>query len=214
LDAHTGKEVQRFLGHKGSAPGVGPGVYCLAFSSDGKTLVSRAADDTVRVWQVATGKEVRRFKLAGLLYSLALYPDGKTIAAGGDPEVRGELVNADVHIWETATGKEVRRLPHPGPANVTFSPDGKTLAAGPGGVVLWEVGTWRKLRTLGPSDDLIYTLAFSPDGKTIAVGTNEETYFLDTETGKKRADIKRRESALTFTPDGKTLLLLSSDAYD
>src|SRR5262249_13245553 len=58
------------------------------------------------------------------------------------------------------------------------------------------------------------TLAFSPDGKTIAVGTNEETYFLDTETGKKRADIKRRVSALTFTPDGKTLLLLSSDAYD
>src|SRR5262249_14066614 len=88
-----------------------------------------------------------------------------------------------------------------------------TLACASGAIVLWEVGTWRKLRTLGPREELISSLAFSPDGKTLAVGTFEETYLLDARTGKKRAPVKKRVFGLTFTPDGKTLLMVTADAY-
>ena len=72
------------------------GVSSLVFSSDGSTLISGSQDDTIRLWDVATGElkqtlEGHRDDLA----SVALSPDGATLASGD--------LNAIIHLWDTTT---------------------------------------------------------------------------------------------------------------
>src|SRR4051794_36873097 len=57
-------------------------VYSVAFSPDGKTLVSGSGDGAVRLWDVATGEERATFKGHLLVTCVAFSPDGKTIASG------------------------------------------------------------------------------------------------------------------------------------
>src|SRR5207248_1144964 len=93
----------------------------LLYTPDGKMLITSGLGGFVRVWDAATGRQVREWpvKEVNSVNSLALSPDGKTLATGtiaGTPTVR---------LWDMATGKELPRLA--GPADwtfaVAFSPD-------------------------------------------------------------------------------------------
>ncbi|MFD5422242.1 trypsin-like peptidase domain-containing protein [Streptomyces sp. NPDC127069] len=187
-------------------------VYSVAFSPDGKTLATGSSDETVRLWDTATGKEVHApLTGTGPVQSVAFSPDGKTLATG----------SYEVQVWDVATGKEVRTfLTGDTPVqSVVFSPDGKTLAAGSADqtVRLWDPATGKEVRApLTGHSGAVYSVAFSPDGKTLATGSDHNAVRLwDTATGKEvRAPLTGHTDpvwSVAFSPDGKTLATGSAD---
>src|SRR5262249_54511299 len=137
-DFATGKELRRIEFAPFS-------VTSIAFLPDSKSLVSvghREAPNVangpgeVRLWDMASGKEIRRFEgHREPVYAVALSPDGRTLATGDGA--------SSLRLWEVATAKERLQLPgNSGPIGVvTFSPDGRLLASSAGWstALVWDV---------------------------------------------------------------------------
>lgn len=171
-------------------------VQFVGFLADGQEVVSASLDGWIRVWDVATGREIRRWKwhqggpigdedelVGGLngvatIRSIVLSPDRRLIAAS--------LPNGKVRVWNIK-GNEEHTFGgagrNHGSNGIAFSPDGKTLATRGDDhqVLFWNLRTGTALgRLLPPRDsgergNINYygrignTLAFSPDGKLLAV---------------------------------------------
>jgi uncharacterized delta-60 repeat protein len=193
-------------------------VSSVAFSPDGKTIVSGSDDGTIRLWNAQTG-ELMGQPLTGhddVVRSVAFSPDGKTIASGSwDNTVR---------LWDAETGEPIEQ-PLTGHEDavwsVAFSPDGKTIASGSSDstVRLWDAETGESIgQPLTGHEDVVMSVAFSPDGKTIASGSSDSTVRLwDVQTGElmgqpltghENADTVR---SVAFSPDGKTIVSGSDD---
>ena len=193
------------------------GVESVAFSPDGKTLASGSLDDTIRLWNVATGQLVGKPLIARSLgvNSVAFSPDGKTLASGGD--------DGTIRLWNPTTGRPVGSPLTAGQADlvksVAFSPDGKLLASGgeDGTVRLWNVSTGRLVDSLRTGNALtVESVAFSPDGKTLASGGIDDMVRLwDVATGRPAgrtiAAHAGAVNAVAFSPVGK---ILASGGFD
>ncbi len=150
-------------------------VFCVARSGDRKWLVSGGFDRTVRLWDVATGRNT--FTLAGHTHtvnSVAVSPDGRTIASGsGDGTVR---------LWDIAKKESTHVLQGNGiGANtVAFSPDGAVLAEerDDGMIRLWDVATGRERSTLSRHEEAVSCLAFRPDGQQLASGGDDHAVLI------------------------------------
>jgi RNA polymerase sigma factor (sigma-70 family) len=189
------------------------GVTCCTFSPDGKTLISGGHDYTLRLWDAATGKELRRFLgHRGAVRNLALSPDGSVLASTGDAW-RGQEPGR-IFIWDVGTGKERARLlgPEKQAACLAWSPDGKTLAAGgeDGSVRLYVPAEEKEVRRLAWHKGSVQGLAFSPDGARLASAGKDRTVCLGDPAGREepvRLHGKEKEyHFVAFAPDGKTLL--------
>lgn len=187
-------------------------VYAAVFSPDGKALVSVDGDETIRLWEAATGKNSSILKghTKGVR-CVAFSPDGKILASGS--------FDKTVRLWEVASGKEIRALPgHQEYVRcVAFSPDGRTLVSvsNDGTIRLWEAATGKDIRSLTVSkNDTVESVAFSPDGKILASVGGETTRLWDVGTGKEvrkwtkaalRHDSPPAVHSVAFSPDGKAL---------
>jgi WD40 repeat protein len=181
-------------------------VLSVAFSPDGKRLVSGSWDKTVKLWDTATGTELLTLKGHSRgVCSVAFSPDGKRLASGSD--------NGFIKLWDAAGGKELLTLKgHSGRVHsVAFSPDGKRLASGGWDktIKLWDTTTGTELLTLKGHSKGVRPIAFSPDGKRLASGSWDKTIKLwDTTTGKELLTLKGHSqwvNSFAFSPDGKRL---------
>ncbi|MBD2479662.1 WD40 repeat domain-containing protein [Anabaena sp. FACHB-83] len=187
-------------------------VTSVSFSPDGKTLASGSADNTIKLWNLATGEEIRTLSgHSNLVLSVSFSPDGKTLASGSTDKT--------IKLWNLATGEEIRTLTgHSGTVwSVSFSPDGKTLASGSDDntIKLWNLATGKEIRTLSGHSNLVYSVSFSADGKTLASGSGDNTIKLwNLATGKEIRTLTGHSNfvlSVSFSPDGKTLASGSAD---
>jgi hypothetical protein len=187
--------------------GVRPGgaVFALAYSPDGKLLASGSADGKVRLWEAATGKEVRQLKgHIRRVKSVAFTADGKLLVSGSH--------DGTARLWEAANGKQLRVLgDHGGPVEaVAITPDGQTVAsAGRDGLVrLWRAETGKELRRLKGHRGSVFCLAFAPGGKLLGSGGADRTVrFWDPARGKERRRVRGPGwvYGVSFSADGKVV---------
>lgn len=180
------------------------------------SLLSREADPYLGAFPLPTDYQVT---------SLAISPDGRLLAVGGFP-APGDLVNAansddsNVQIWSLLTHRRLAIFPGlGGPVeDVTFSPDGRTLAAAVIGrsLRLWDVATGKAAPNPTADTGRVTALAFSPDGRIMAVaqGPSHVIDLWDLTSHRLIARLKGDTGfvwSLAFSPDGKTLVSGGAD---
>jgi WD40 repeat protein len=203
--ANGGQLVRSFSGHTDS-------VVSAAFSADGKWLVTGSKDNTARVWEVATGKQI--FLLSGnsdSVGSVAFSPDGTKVLTGSNT----------VRLWNINIDKQ--QITFSAPAGITTSAlalDGETILVGDanGNTGLWDLNTGKLLHTFPKDSHDVKSVAISPDGKMVALSFRSgpkgvDVNLFDPSTGKLLSTFTNDSSlqpfigTLSFSADNKMLLV-------
>ncbi|MGH7224711.1 MAG: hypothetical protein ACRELF_15925, partial [Gemmataceae bacterium] len=209
-----------------SGPKSLPARSFMAFSPDSKRLAVAPSANLIRLWDVATGKEIRPVPEGHerSVEAIAFAPDGKRLASSSS--------DGTVRLWQVSTSRQLRVLPLTtkgpvpsltddcGSQRIAFSPDSRTIAAVGtlNTVQLWAVDTGApRLQFFIPNGG-IRDLLFSPDGKRLLTAGQGRVLSWNPRTGKairargasmpadaKPTDKGYTASKLILSPDGRLL---------
>ncbi|HET9910159.1 MAG TPA: helix-turn-helix domain-containing protein [Anaerolineales bacterium] len=204
VDAAGKLPIREFKGHSDS-------IRSIAISPTGKYLLTGSADMTLKLSEIATGKEIRTFYgHNGEILDVAFSPDGKSVLCGS--------MDTTAKLWDVTTGQEIYTLQGElgEDLSVAFSPDGKYILTTSRGTPaqLWEAATGHKVRTFAQVD-ANRGAVFSPDGKYILAASDENTAKIwETNTGREVQILRGHVNGVfstAFSADGKYALTGSID---
>jgi WD40 repeat protein len=187
-------------------------VTYVAFTADGKSIVSVSKDNTIRIWNVVSGAETAKMEgHADAVGSVAFSPDGKLIGSGCNDNT--------VRIWDVASGAETAKMEgHTDRAwTVAFSSDGKSIVSGSIDytVRIWDVASGAETAKMEGHFDRVWSVSFSADGKSIVSGSDDETVRIwDVASGAQTAKMEGHTNAVgtvMFSPDDKSIVSGSDD---
>ena len=193
----NGELAGKFSGQRSSC-------LALAYSPDGKYLISLDQNGLVKIWDARTfgGRYFyRRDQRA-----MSLSPDGKRllVSAGRDLEIWDARSGNILTAWRNAHQDEI--------GAVAWDPRGEAVASGSRdkSIAIWNPGSSSPRNRLLGHEGQIVAIAYSPDGTQLASGSRDQTLrFWDTATGMNRVTRRFQKpiQSLTYSPDGSALAI-------
>ncbi|KAG4253169.1 hypothetical protein FPRO03_07129 [Fusarium proliferatum] len=185
-------------------------VTSVAVSPDNQFLASAGNDETVKVWDIATGE--CRHTLEGHdgnIHSVTFLPDGQSLASASNT----------IKIWDTRSKLCLQTLEghHLHVISLASSPDGQYLASGSNDctIKIWSSKTWKCLKTLEGHSDRVTSVAFSPNNQRLVSGSADHTVRIwDTDSFSCSQTLEAHHDpvlSVAFSPDSKRLASVSSD---
>jgi WD40 repeat protein/tRNA A-37 threonylcarbamoyl transferase component Bud32 len=191
----TAKELnpQRPVGYGGTWG------YKVAFSPDGRRILSCMTDEFARLWDVQSGKQLHSFAIRPQVWGVAFSPDGRQALCGGD----------GMGLYEVESGKVLRRFEEAkGIRDLALSGDGRRVvsAHGNGSVRLWDAQSGRELSCLRGHRSKVSSVAISPDQRRALSGGDGSVLLWDLANGQEsfRVDGLKPYAvrSVAFSPDG------------
>jgi WD40 repeat protein len=213
IDPEAGTLMQTFIS-------LDNGVTGIAFLTGTNFFVATGTDNTVRLWDLVTGRQLQTLDQESPILTMAVSPDGKTVVTGA--------ANSTLRLWDIQGSATVARTEEPFVSGVALSADaGLALIVGgsttssdtPRGVVNVRSladGTQRAALTIEGDSGIFSAVAYSPDGTSLAAGTVNGTLAIwDAATLTLRHTIPNAHGAfilgMAFSNDGRTLATGSAD---
>jgi WD40 repeat protein/tetratricopeptide (TPR) repeat protein len=186
------------------------GAHAVAFSPDGKFMITGSADKSARLWDIYKCRNIiTYFKHERAVWSVAFSPNGKIIATGCSDGV--------ARLWDATKGEPIGQpmLHQECVTFVTFGPDGRTIMTGTeGGVQLWDTATCQPVGQPIMHERNVASVAPIPYTTTILVGTGDgNARVWDVGTGQPIGPPLKHEgpiSSLAISPDGTTIATAST----
>jgi WD40 repeat protein len=180
-------------------------VVTLAFSNNGKYFLSGSTDNTAKLWEIESGREIRTFRYSSTINYVTFSPDDKKVFIGNDAN--------GLYIYETETGKEVARANELGYriTNIQFINNGKQiLTSQKYNCTLWDADKLTPIKSYSAGEENSWT-AIAPDEKTFLCSRSRSLVTqYDIETGNSIKEYKMNNypaSYITFMPDNKSFLI-------
>ncbi|ETO05236.1 G-protein beta WD-40 repeats containing protein [Reticulomyxa filosa] len=187
-------------------------VRSVRFSADDSKIVSTSEDKTIRIWDVASGKQIRTFRgHDDFIYYAEFSLDGNTIVSCS--------YDRTIRLWNMKSGKEIMKLEIHlyTPMYVSFSSDGKYIVSGSSDniVRLWNANSGKEIKTFEGHLGYAWDVHFSPNNQMILSSSNDKTIILwDIKSGKQLKQFKghsERILSAKFSPCGQYIISCSHD---
>ena len=192
--------------------GHGGAVSAASFSPDGRYIVTGSYDDTAKVWDAATGRELRTLEgHGGSVTAASFSADSRSVVTGS--------ADKTARVWDVATGKTTQTFTgHTGGVTAaSFSPDGRYVVTGSldDTAKVWEVESGQEVRTLTGHKGNVTSAAFSPDARYLVTGSRDNTAIVwDAASGQELRPLSGHGDVVTaasFSPDGRYIVTASED---